>query len=77
MISYNDLKGVFVAWNAHIHNHIHINANKLTLTAYYPKEGVCEDEIKCVYTYRNMYGNEKIAFIGVNALYTILYCKIS
>lgn len=69
VISYNDLKGVFVAWSAHIHNHIHANANTLTLTADYPREGVREDEIKCVYTYRNMYGNEKIAFIGVNALY--------
>lgn len=58
-----------MAWSAHLHNFIHSKANTLTLTADYPRAGVQEDEIKCVYTYRNTHGFEKIAFIGPNALY--------
>ncbi|MDD5946176.1 MAG: HNH endonuclease [Oscillospiraceae bacterium] len=69
VISFNKYRNVFVAWSAHIHNFIHGTAEKLTLTSVYPSDDVQENEIKCVYTYRNTHGFEKIAFIGINALY--------
>lgn len=69
VLSYNRVHHVFVAWNAHIHNHIHQNVDSVVLTASGPRGGLQGDEIKCVYIYRNTYGFEKITFIGKDALY--------